>query len=99
MSHLTILKIVYGLIALISALTIGIFVSIFLAVITLFQVFVSFPVRIYKSLLEAEITRLKMQAFNVRTNEEYEEQSVSDRMWEKHIQRMKEKQSNKKDEI
>jgi len=95
MSHLTILKIVYGLIALISALTIGVFVSIFLALMTLLQVFISFPLRIYNSLLEAEITRLKMQAFNVRSDEEYEEQSVSDKMWEKHIQRMKEKQANK----
>jgi len=95
MIQFKILKLVYALISLIAALTVGLFVSVFIGVITTLQVFFRFPIRIYNSLVEAEITRLKLQAFNVQTQANEDEETIADKMWERHIKRMNEKKQNK----
>ena len=95
MIQFKILKLVYALISLIAALTVGLFVSVFIGVITTLQVFFRFPIRIYNSLVEAEITRLKLQAFNVQTQANEDEETIEDKMWERHIQRMNKKKQNK----
>jgi len=95
MIHFKILKLVYAVISLIAALTVGLFVSIFIGAVTTLQVFFRFPIRIYNSLVEAEITRLKLQAFNIQTQENEDEETMADKMWERHIRRMNEKKQNK----
>ena len=95
MIQFKILKLVYALISLIAALTVGLFVSVFIGAITALQVFFRFPIRIYNSLVEAEITRLKLEAFNVQTQANEDEETMADKMWERHIKRMNEKKENK----
>ena len=95
MIHFKILKVIYAIISIIAALTVGLFVSVFIGVITTLQVFFRFPIRIYNSLVEAEITRLKLQAFNVQTQANEDEETMADKMWERHIKRMNEKKQNK----
>ena len=95
MIHFKILKLIYAIISIIAALTVGLFVSVFIGVITTLQVFFRFPIRIYNSLVEAEITRLKLEAFNVQTQANEDEETMADKMWERHIKRMNEKKQNK----
>ena len=78
-----------------AALTVGLFVSVFIGLITTLQVFFRFPIRIYNSLVEAEITRLKMEAFNVHQKPTQDDETMADQMWERHIKRMNEKKANK----
>ena len=95
MIHFKILQVIYAIISIIAALTVGLFVSVFIGLITTLQVFFRFPIRIYNSLVEAEITRLKMEAFNVNQKPIQYEETVADQMWERHIKRMNEKKANK----
>ena len=95
MIHFKILKLIYAIISIIAALTVGLFVSVFIGVVTTLQVFFRFPIRIYNSLVEAEITRLKLEAFNVQTQANEDEETMADKMWERHIKRMNEKKANK----
>ena len=93
MSEVTIAKLIYGTIALIAGITVGVVVAIFLAVLRFFEVLISFPLEIYKTLLQ---TRLMMQAFNVQesSGEEEGERSNSDKMWDRHIERINKKNKN-----
>ena len=95
MIHFKILQVIYAIISIIAALTVGLFVSVFIGVVTTLQVFFRFPIRIYNSLVEAEITRLKLEAFNVQTQANEDEETMADKMWERHIKRMNEKKQNK----
>ncbi len=95
MINFKILKVAFGVISIIAALTVGLVVSIFIGVVTTLRVFFRFPIRIYNSLVEAEITRLKLEAFNVQTQTNENEESMADKMWERHIRRMNEKKQNK----
>ena len=95
MIHFKILKLIYAIISIIAALTVGLFVTVFIGVVTTLQVFFRFPIRIYNSLVEAEITRLKLEAFNVQTQANEDEETMADKMWERHIKRMNEKKQNK----
>jgi hypothetical protein len=95
MVHFKILKLVYAVISLIAGLTVGLFVSVFIGVFTTLQVFFRFPIRIYNSLVEAEITRLKLEAFNIQTQSNEDEETMADKMWARHIRRMNEKKQNK----
>ena len=95
MIHFKILKLIYAIISIIAALTVGLFVSVFIGVVTTLQVFFRFPIRIYNSLVEAEITRLKLEAFNVQTQANEDEETMADKMWERHIKRMNEKKQHK----
>ena len=95
MIHFKILKLIYAIISIIAALTVGLFVSVFIGVVTTLQVFFRFPIRIYNSLVEAEITILKLEAFNVQTQANEDEETMADKMWERHIKRMNEKKQNK----
>ena len=93
MIHFKILKLIYAIISIIAALTVGLFVSVFIGVVTTLQVFFRFPIRIYNSLVEAEITRLKLEAFNVQTQANEDEETMADKMWERHIKRINEKKT------
>ena len=96
MSEVTIAKLIYGTIALIAGITVGVVVAIFLAVLRFFEVLISFPLEIYRSLVQTYKTRLMMQAFNVQesSGEEEDERSNSDKMWDRHIERINKKKKN-----
>ena len=96
MSEVTIAKLIYGTIALIAGITVGVVVAIFLAVVRFFEVLISFPLEIYRSLVQTYKTRLMMQAFNVQesSGEEEDERSNSDKMWDRHIERINKKNKN-----
>lgn len=96
MSEVTIAKLIYGTIALLAGTTVGVVVAIFLAVIRFFEVLISFPLEIYRSLVQTYKTRLMMQAFNVQesSKEEGDERSTADKMWDRHIERINKKNKN-----
>ena len=96
MSEVTIAKLIYATIALLAGATVGVVVAIFLAVIRFFGVLISFPLEIYKSLVQTYKARLMIQAFGVRESSPKKEDKRSDteKMWDRHIERIK----NKKDE-
>ena len=98
MSEVTIAKLIYGTIALLAGITVGVVVAVFLAVLRFFEVLISFPLEIYKSLVQTYKTRLMMQAFNVQesSGEKEDERSNSDKMWDRHIERMNKKNSPRK---
>jgi flagellar biosynthesis protein FliQ len=96
MSEVTIAKLIYGTIALLAAITVGIVVAVFLAVLRFCEVLISFPLEIYRSLVNTYKARLMMEAFSVQesSGEEEEERSNSDKMWDRHIERMNKKNKN-----
>ena len=98
MSEVTIAKLIYGTIALLAGITVGVVVAVFLAVIRFFEVLISFPLEIYRSLVNTYKTRLMMEAFNVQesSTEKEDERSNSDKMWDRHIERMNKKNSPRK---
>ena len=98
MSEVTIAKLIYGTIALLAGITVGIVVAVFLAVLRVCEVLISFPLEIYRSLVNTYKTRLMMEAFNVQesSTEKGDERSNSDKMWDRHIERMNKKNSPRK---
>jgi|TARA_R110000744_G_scaffold119686_1_gene223164 hypothetical protein len=96
MSEVTIAKLIYGTIALLAGITVGVVVAIFLAVLRFFEVLISFPLEIYRSLLQTYKTRLMMQAFNVQesSSEKEDGRSNADKMWDRHIERINKKNKN-----
>ena len=96
MSEITIVKLIYGTIALVAGITVGVVVAIFSGVLRFFEILISFPLEIYKSLVQTYKTRLMMQAFNVQESSEEaeDERSNSDKMWDRHIERINKKQKN-----
>ena len=96
MSEVTIAKLIYGTIALLAGITVGVVVAVFLAVIRFLEVLISFPLEIYRSLVNTYKARLMMEAFSVQesSGEEEEERSNSDKMWDRHIERMNKKNKN-----
>ena len=94
MSEITIVKLIYGTIALLAAMTVGVVVAIFLAVLRFFEVLISFPVEIYRSLVQTYKTRLMMEAFSVQESSPKKEDKRSDteKMWDRHIERIKNKE-------
>jgi len=93
MSEITIVKLIYGTIALLAAMTVGVVVAIFLAVLRFFEVLISFPMEIYRSLVQTYKTRLMMEAFSVQESSPKKEDKRSDteKMWDRHIERIKNK--------
>ena len=98
MSEVTIAKLIYGTIALLAGITVGVVVAVFLAVIRFLEILISFPLEIYRSLIHTYRTRLMMEAFNVQesSTEKEDERSNSDKMWDRHIERMNKKNSPRK---
>ena len=98
MSEVTIAKLIYGTIALLAGITVGVVVAVFLAVIRFLEILISFPLEIYRSLVNTYKTRLMMEAFNVQesSTEKEDERSNSDKMWDRHIERMNKKNSPRK---
>jgi hypothetical protein len=95
LSELTIVKIIYAMVALISGLTVGIVVASFICVIKFFETLISFPLEVYRMMLQSYKTRIMMQAFLPESPQEGEEQkSESEKMWDRHIERIKNNNKN-----
>ena len=103
MSEITIIKIIYATIALLSGLTVGIVVSIFISLIKLIESLICFPLEIYRTLMQSYKTRIMMQTFMPKSETEEgdtqkDPKSESEKMWERHIQRIKNNNRNKTNE-
>ena len=98
LSELTIIKIIYVMVALISGLTVGVVVAICISLIKLVESLITFPLEVYRMMMQSYKTRIMMQAFmpeSPEQDEEKEEQkSESEKMWERHIQRIKNNNKN-----
>lgn len=91
-SELTIIKIIYGMVALISGLTVGVVVAICISLIKLVESLISFPLEVYRMMMQSYKTRIMMQAFMPESPQEPEEEkSESEKMWDRHIERIKNK--------
>ena len=99
MSEITIIKIIYATIALISGLTVGVVVAICISLIKLVESLITFPLEVYRMLMQSYKTRIMMQAFMPESPEsEVDTRSKEEKMWDKHIARIRKKESNKTDE-
>tara|TARA_R100001163_G_scaffold57765_1_gene45792 strand:- start:153 stop:473 length:321 start_codon:yes stop_codon:yes gene_type:complete len=98
LSELTIIKIIYGMVALISGLTVGVVVAICISLIKLVESLITFPLEVYRMMMQSYKTRIMMQAFMPESPEQNEEEgeqkSESEKMWEKHIERIKNNNKN-----
>ena len=94
-SEMTIVKIIYGMVALISGLTVGVVVATFVCLIKFVETLISFPLEVYRMMLQSYKTRIMMQAFMPESPQEGEEQkSESEKMWDRHIERIKNNNKN-----
>ena len=98
MSEITIIKIIYATIALISGLTVGIVIAICISLIKLIESLITFPLEVYRMMMQSYKTRIMMQAFMPESPEQNEEEgeqkSESEKMWERHIERIKNNNKN-----
>ena len=99
MSETTIIKIIYDTIALLSGLTVGVVVAIFVSLIKLVESLIAFPLEIYRMLMQSYKTRIMMQAFMPQSEKEesdteQETKSESEKMWDRHIERIKNNNKN-----
>ena len=95
LSELTIVKIIYAMVALISGLTVGVVVATFVCLIKFLETLISFPLEVYRMMLQSYKTRIMMQAFIPESPQETEEQkSESEKMWDRHIERIKNNNKN-----
>ena len=94
MSEITIIRLIYATIAILAGITVGIVVAVFLSVLRFLEILISFPLEIYRALISAYKTRLMMQAFNVgQPHIEEDRRTPDEKMWDRHIERMKQKKS------
>ena len=81
------------MVALISGLTVGVVVAICISLIKLVETLISFPLEVYRMMMQSYKTRIMMQAFMPESPEQNEEEgeqkSESEKMWERHIERIK----------
>ena len=83
------------MVALISGLTVGVVVAICISLIKLVESLISFPLEVYRMMMQSYKTRIMMQAFMPESPQEPEEEkSESEKMWEKHIERIKRNNKN-----
>ena len=73
-SELTIIKIIYGMVALISGLTVGVVVAICISLIKLVESLISFPLEVYRMMMQSYKTRIMMQAFMPQSPEQSEDE-------------------------
>jgi len=94
-SEMTIVKIIYGMVALISGLTVGVVVATFVCLIKFVETLISFPLEVYRMMLQSYKTRIMMQAFMPESPQEgQEKKSESEEMWDRHIERIKNNNKN-----
>jgi hypothetical protein len=99
LSEFTIIKIIYGMTALISGLTVGVVVAVFVCLIKFFETLISFPLEVYRMMLQSYKTRIMMQAFMPESPEsEVDTRSKEEKMWDRHIERIRKKEKNQTDE-
>ena len=83
------------MVALISGLTVGVVVAICISLIKLVESLISFPLEVYRMMMQSYKTRIMMQAFMPESPQEPEEEkSESEKMWERHIERIKRNNKN-----
>lgn len=94
-SEMTIVKIIYAMVALISGLTVGVVVATFVCLIKFLETLISFPLEVYRMMMQSYKTRIMMQAFMPESPQEPEEEkSESEKMWDRHIERIKRNNKN-----
>ena len=94
-SEMTIVKIIYAMVALISGLTVGVVVATFVCLIKFLETLISFPLEVYRMMMQSYKTRIMMQAFMPESPQEPEEEkSQSEKMWDRHIERIKNNNKN-----
>jgi len=94
-SEMTIVKIIYAMVALISGLTVGVVVATFVCLIKFLETLISFPLEVYRMMMQSYKTRIMMQAFMPESPQEPEEEkSQSEKMWDRHIERIKRNNKN-----
>ena len=84
------------MVALISGLTVGVVVAICISLIKLVETLISFPLEVYRMMMQSYKTRIMMQAFMPQSEKEesdteQETKSESEKMWDRHIERIKNK--------
>lgn len=85
--------------ALISGLTVGVVVAVFVCLIKFFETLISFPLEVYRMMLQSYKTRIMMQAFMPESPEsEVDTRSKEEKMWDRHIERIRKKEKNQTDE-
>jgi len=83
------------MVALISGLTVGVVVAICISLIKLVESLITFPLEVYRMMMQSYKTRIMMQAFMPKSPQEPEEEkSESEKMWERHIERIKNNNKN-----
>ena len=97
-SEMTIVKIIYAMVALISGLTVGVVVAIFVSFMKFLETLISFPLEVYRMMMQSYKTRIMMQAFMPQSPEQSEDEeenkSESEKMWDRHIARIKRNDKN-----
>ena len=97
-SEMTIVKIIYAMVALISGLTVGVVVATFVCLIKFLETLISFPLEVYRMMMQSYKTRIMMQAFMPQSPEQSEDEeenkSESEKMWDRHIARIKRNNKN-----
>ena len=97
-SEMTVVKIIYAMVALISGLTVGVVVAIFVSFMELLKTLISFPLEVYRMMMQSYKTRIMMQAFMPQSPEQSEDEeenkSESEKMWDRHIARIKRNDKN-----
>jgi|TARA_Y100000361_G_scaffold151961_2_gene170407 flagellar biosynthesis protein FliQ len=99
MSEIAIMKLIYATVALCAGLTVGVVVAVFVSIMKLIETLISFPLVIYKTLMESYKAKILMQAFAPNTPDpEVDTRSKEEKMWDRHIARIRKKEPNKTDE-
>tara|TARA_A100001201_G_scaffold80077_1_gene71480 strand:- start:652 stop:972 length:321 start_codon:yes stop_codon:yes gene_type:complete len=97
-SEMTVVKIIYAMVALISGLTVGVVVATFVCLIKFLETLISFPLEVYRMMMQSYKTRIMMQAFMPQSPEQSEDEeenkSESEKMWDRHIARIKRNNKN-----
>ena len=83
------------MVALISGLTVGVVVAICISLIKLVESLITFPLEVYRMMMQSYKTRIMMQAFMPESPQEgQEKKSESEEMWDRHIERIKNNNKN-----
>tara|TARA_R100001509_G_scaffold80249_1_gene45085 strand:- start:366 stop:662 length:297 start_codon:yes stop_codon:yes gene_type:complete len=89
-------KLGYGLFSLVSGLTVGLLLAMFIGICAFFNSLITFPLQIYKQSVEAYQVRRLRKIFGVRKDSQLADfkQPSEESIWDKHIQRMEQKKNN-----
>ena len=89
----TYIKAIHILISIVSALTVGVILSVFIGAVSLLQAFMQFPIQVYRNLQQQERARRLSQVFTP-THTEPKAIPEEENIWDKHIRRMEQKKKH-----